>query len=100
MKIILISSVIIELVLGVVLAYNFLEDKKTREDLEVARTTQALVQIQTELKIDSLNLKIYELSRVALYLDSCQQIRTSKTDRAERRGKFVGGILKTIFPAL
>ena len=100
MKIILISSVIIELVLGVVLAYNFLEDKKTREDLDVARTTQALVQIQTEMKIDSLNLKSYELSRVALYLDSCQQARTSKTDRAERRGKFVGGILKTIFPAL
>lgn len=50
--------------------------------------------------IDSLKAQNEVLCRSIIYLDSCQQIRTSKTNRAERRGKFVGGLLKTLFPSL
>ena len=53
-----------------------------------------------QMQVDSVNTKMGKLAEASLYLDSCQQVRTQKTDRAERRGKFVGGLLKGLFPNL
>ena len=50
--------------------------------------------------IDSLKAQNQVLCKSIIYLDSCQLTRTTKTDRAERRGKFVGGLLKGLFPSL
>ena len=53
-----------------------------------------------EAEIDSLHIQNKALAKTALYLDSCNQQKTQKADRAERRGKFVGGLLKGLFPGL
>lgn len=53
-----------------------------------------------ETDIDSLHIQNKALAKTALYLDSCNQQKTQKADRAERRGKFVGGLLKGLFPGL
>jgi hypothetical protein len=53
-----------------------------------------------QIQLDSVNTKLDKLAEASLYLDSCQQVRTQKSDRAERRGKFVGGLLKGLFPSL
>lgn len=51
-----------------------------------------------EKRIDSLKLENQALAKTVLYLDSCQQVKTQKGERAERRGKFVGGLLRGLFP--
>jgi len=53
-----------------------------------------------ESELDSLRLQSKALAKTAIYLDSCQQNKAQKADRAERRGKFVGGLLKGLFPGL
>lgn len=53
-----------------------------------------------EGEIDSLRIQSKALAKTALYLDSCNQNKAQKADRAERRGKFVGGLLKGLFPGL
>ena len=53
-----------------------------------------------ENKIDSLKLADKTLAKTIVYLDSCNQTRTNKADRAEKRGRFVGGLLKSLFPGL
>lgn len=40
------------------------------------------------------------LGQSVVYLDSCQATKTAKQDRAERRGRFVGGLLKGLIPGL
>jgi hypothetical protein len=67
-----------------------------KEQLE--KKSAELYTLQTQ--IDSLEIQNIALGKSVIYLDSCQQIRTTKTDRAERRGKFVGGLLKSLFPSL
>jgi len=56
--------------------------------------------IELSLKTDTLKHNEQILTKSILYLDSCQQTKATKADRAERRGRFLGGLLKTIFPAL
>lgn len=51
-------------------------------------------------RLDSLTIQVTGLAHASIYLDSCQQARTYKSDRAERRGRFVGGLLKGLFPGL
>jgi hypothetical protein len=53
-----------------------------------------------ENRIDSLKVETEALAKTVIYLDSCQQAKTIKQDKAERRGKFVGGLLKALFPGL
>ena len=53
-----------------------------------------------ESRIDSLKFADQAIAKSIVYLDSCNQNRTNKADRAERRGKFVGGLLKSLFPGL
>lgn len=55
---------------------------------------------RTEGRIDSLKVETEALAKTVIYLDSCQQAKTIKQDKAERRGKFVGGLLKALFPGL
>jgi hypothetical protein len=100
MRIIIVCNAIISVALGAILAYNYVQDNQTVGYIDQCVTIQASIDLRNSAKIDSLNRKVDELARVALYLDSCQQVRTSKTDRAERRGKFVGGVLKSLFPRL
>ena len=55
---------------------------------------------RTEGRIDSLKVETAALAKTIVYLDSCQQNKVVKQERAERRGKFVGGLLKGLFPGL
>lgn len=55
---------------------------------------------EIECQQDSLRSQTIALGRSIVYLDSCQQTKTTKTERAERRGKFIGGLLKGLFPIL
>ena len=50
--------------------------------------------------VDSLKIQIKGLGKSVIYLDSCQQNKSIKQDRAERRGKFVGGLLKSLIPGM
>jgi hypothetical protein len=50
--------------------------------------------------VDSMKIQIKGLGKSVIYLDSCQQNKTIKQDRAERRGKFVGGLLKSLIPGM
>jgi hypothetical protein len=87
-----------------VLNYNFYTFRK--ETIRVGKQSDSL---KTELaiqnwnmkfQIDSLKLQNKVIAKNVLFLDSCQIMKTNKTDRAERRGKFVGGLLKGLFPAI
>lgn len=51
-----------------------------------------------EAKLDSVQSQNIGLGKSVIFLDSCQQVSGKKADRAERRGRFVGGLLKTLFP--
>jgi len=53
-----------------------------------------------QARVDSLKLETQALAKTVIYLDSCQQAKTQKGERAERRGKFVGGLLKGLFPGM
>lgn len=87
-----------------VLNYNFYTFKK--ETIRVAkqsdslRTELAIQNWNMKFKIDSLKVQNKEIAKTVLFLDSCQIMKTNKTDRAERRGKFVGGLLKGLFPGI
>lgn len=94
------------LVAGLTL-FSFLsisEIKQTSEkqyaQLDSANIMLTGYMIELSLKTDSLKHNEQILTRSILYLDSCQQLKATKADRAERRGRFLGGLLKTIFPAL
>lgn len=53
-----------------------------------------------ESRIDSLEAETEALAKTVIYLDSCQQAKTQKADKAEKRGRFVGGLLKGLFPGI
>lgn len=55
---------------------------------------------RTESRIDSLKAETEALAKTIIYLDSCQQSKAQRAEKAERRGKFVGGLLKGLFPGL
>jgi len=56
--------------------------------------------IRTEQRIDSLNMETAALAKSVIYLDSCQSEKVRKGEKAERTGRFVGGIIKGLFPHL
>lgn len=53
-----------------------------------------------EESIDSIKIRNAAFAKTILYLDSCQQAKAQKADRAEKRGRFVGGLLKGLFPGM
>lgn len=92
------------MVLLLALGYNYLADQHLAEKTEVQlMQTNTIIDSSNRLmaeELDSVNIRIDGLAQGLIYLDSCQQNRTAKTDRAERRGKFVGGLIKGLFPSL
>jgi len=62
--------------------------------------TSNIKQIQIKESVDSLKIQIKGLGKSVIFLDSCQQNKTIKQDKAERRGRFVGGLLKTLIPGM
>ena len=50
--------------------------------------------------IDSLNKKESVLARSIVYLDSCNQAKATRVERAEKRGRFIGGLIKGLFPGM
>ena len=62
--------------------------------------TSNIKQIQIKESVDSLKVQIKGLGKSVIFLDSCQQNKTIKQDKAERRGRFVGGLLKTLIPGM
>ena len=51
-------------------------------------------------RVDSMHKQNEALAKTVLYLDSCNQSKAQKADKAERRGKFVGGLIKGLFPGI
>jgi len=51
-------------------------------------------------RIDSVHVQNQAFAKTVLYLDSCNQAKAQKADKAERRGKFVGGLIKGLFPGI
>jgi hypothetical protein len=51
-------------------------------------------------RVDTVHKQNMALAKTVLYLDSCNQVKTQKADKAERRGKFVGGLIKGLFPGI
>jgi hypothetical protein len=50
--------------------------------------------------IDSLNKKDSVLAKSIVYLDSCNQAKATRVERAEKRGRFIGGLIKGLFPGM
>jgi hypothetical protein len=87
-----------------VLGYNLHTLKKTQQEVNLK---QELINRHLTWQIDSVQSIADKaasnnivLAETVLYLDSCQQAKTVKHDKAERRGRFVGGLLKGLFPGL
>ena len=49
---------------------------------------------------DSLKGQIQDLAICVQYLDSVNNSKGFKTERAEKRGRFIGGLIKGLFPGL
>lgn len=59
------------------------------------------VRIQVLLNAnDSLKSQIQDLALCVQYLDSVDRSKSNKSERAEKRGRFIGGLIKGIFPGL
>jgi hypothetical protein len=56
--------------------------------------------LRNEDTADSLRRQINALAKSVIYIDSCNQAKNHKQERAERRGRFVGGLLKGLFPGM
>ncbi len=84
------------------LGFNFYQDniRSTTIDkkIEVYNETTCATLEGMDYEIDSLHKHIGKLATATIYLDSCQQQKVTKVERAERRGRFVGGLLKGLFP--
>jgi hypothetical protein len=88
-----------------ILPINWYLLQEYKSDKRCEKLDSAIVQVHyrinaVESSVDSFKLKTDALGKSILYLDSCQQVKATKTERAERRGKFVGGLLKGLFPLL
>lgn len=86
---------------------NFLFDYEAyKRDLDAAEKLESFNHalmyriIQNEIRIDSIKTSTQKVATAAIYLDSCQQAKASKSERAERRGKFVGGLLRGLIPGI
>lgn len=87
-----------------VMGYNLFDLRKTQEEVNLK---QDLINSHLSWQLDSVQVVADKaaatnivLAKTVLYLDSCQQTKTVKQDKAERRGRFVGGLLKGLFPGL
>ncbi len=79
----------------------------TPERPETATQLRAKLSLEDSVKIaqlqedvDSLFATDQVFAKSILYLDSCNQSKLTKVEKAERRGRFVGGLLRGLFPNL
>ena len=82
--------------------YYFTLDAHKRLDKSIKETeswhygnTMRIIQI--EKSIDSIKTKEVELAKSCIELDSIKQDKIKKLERSERRGRFIGGVLKALF---
>jgi hypothetical protein len=87
-----------------VVSYNFFTFRKEiKSDIVSIQTSLAFTQSQTSFlshQVDSLQSTNKIFAKSILYLDSCQVNKGQKAERAERRGRFLGGIIKGLFPGM
>lgn len=83
--------------------YTYQVDKRQKDATRIQEGKIA----KLEAKIASLDSNLHKasvsanaLAKSVVYLDSCQQSKVMKQDRAERRGRFVGGLLRGLFPGI
>jgi hypothetical protein len=93
--------------IAISIGVNFYFDKKGFErDVEAAQKLEQfnhgllLKNIYLETRIDSLKEANAKIVQATIYIDSCQASKVQKADRAERRGRFVGGILRGLIPGI
>jgi len=56
--------------------------------------------IRCESRIDSIKAQTKAVAESVIYVDSVATTKAGKSERAERRGRFVGGLLKGLIPGL
>ena len=97
-----ISAILVVVTLGMVVMMkrDVSDSQKGYSPLAQKIQADSIAICDLENKIDSLKLTDKALAKTIVYLDSCNQNRTNKADRAEKRGRFVGGLLKSLFPGL
>jgi len=97
-----ISGILILVTLGMVVMMKreLHQSQKSYSPLAQKIQADSIAIHHLENKIDSLKVADKTLAKTIVYLDSCNQNRTNKADRAEKRGRFVGGLLKSLFPGL
>lgn len=90
--------------LTIAMVVNFYFDKQAfdrdvNEAKELEKWSMGLTMriAYNETRLDSMRNASINLAKATIYLDSCQQSKNFKSERAERRGKFVGGLLRTLF---
>lgn len=72
-------------------SYSQMVQKAKADSITIVRMNKTL---------DSMKVADRAMVRSILSLDSINQDKTSKADRAERRGRFIGGLLKGLLPHL
>ncbi len=97
------ASFVLAVALGVV-SFNFYNFKKEVKS-DIVRIDSTLVanhsqSILLSSQVDSLQSASKILGKSILYLDSCQIQKSQKADKAERRGRFLGGVIKGLFPGM
>lgn len=65
-----------------------------RVEVENLRTSYG----NTLYRVDDHEARLNQIMQAVVYIDSVNTARGSKSDRAERRGRFFGGLLKTLLP--
>ena len=96
------NSVLVLVLLGMHLSLG-LDVKALRKSyspLAKKIQTDSLTIVKMKSQMDSLKMNEKAMVKSIIYLDSLNQEKASKADRAERRGRFVGGLLKGLLPNL
>lgn len=93
------------LILAFFLGFNFYQDLMLQKEVSVVvRTIEATTNntvatlSDIECEMDSLHKHIGKLATATVYLDSCQQQKNQKSEKAYRRGRFIGGLVKGLLP--
>jgi hypothetical protein len=92
------------LVASMVIGLNFFVYRKDDQDIKARLDSLSkanYIRIKNvESRVDSLKSNETIFAKSILYLDSCQMNKTMKADRAEKRGRFLGGLIKGLFPGM
>jgi hypothetical protein len=97
------ALVLILLAIGVNFYFDnqaYQRDIKASKHLEEWSMGLTLRMAGMESKLDSMENATIKVAKATMYIDSCQSAKSTKVERAERRGKFVGGLLRGLFPGI